>query len=131
MVGSRLTTWRSAANAPERIQNLLMMVGAFVCCNGLLDGCPALPTESNCSQDTPHILQTTVRARESFDDYPVGAIRHPCGFQHWLIVYVRIPACNTPGLHAHKAVAYVIPVHGIARDFKTMDARLPLLITKH
>jgi hypothetical protein len=31
-----LTTWRSAANAPDEIQNALMMLGAFVCCNGLL-----------------------------------------------------------------------------------------------
>ena len=32
----RLTTWRSAANAPDGVQNALMMVGAFGSCNGLL-----------------------------------------------------------------------------------------------
>jgi hypothetical protein len=36
MLGRGITTWRSAANAPEGVQNALMMRGAFVCCNGLL-----------------------------------------------------------------------------------------------
>jgi len=39
-IGCRLTTWRSAANAPERISDQLMMAGAFVSCNGVL-GCAA------------------------------------------------------------------------------------------
>jgi hypothetical protein len=36
--GGGLTTWRSAANAPDGVQNALMMVGAFGSCNGLLGG---------------------------------------------------------------------------------------------
>jgi hypothetical protein len=32
----RLTSWRSAANAPDGVQNALMMLDAFVCCNGVL-----------------------------------------------------------------------------------------------
>jgi hypothetical protein len=36
MRGCDLTTWHSVANAPDGIQNALMMVGAFVNCNGLL-----------------------------------------------------------------------------------------------
>jgi hypothetical protein len=35
---SRLTTWRSAANAPDKKQSALMMRGAFGCCNGVLGG---------------------------------------------------------------------------------------------
>ena len=31
-----LTTWRSAANAPDKYQNTMTLSGAFVCCNGVL-----------------------------------------------------------------------------------------------
>jgi hypothetical protein len=34
--GGGLTTWRSAANAPDEYQNPMTIVGAFVSCNGLL-----------------------------------------------------------------------------------------------
>jgi hypothetical protein len=39
-----LTSWRSAANAPDGYQNALMMLGACVCCNGVL-GSRAVQTE--------------------------------------------------------------------------------------
>jgi hypothetical protein len=35
-IGCGLTTWRSAANAPDEYLNSMIMLGAFVCCNGVL-----------------------------------------------------------------------------------------------
>ena len=32
-----LTSWRSAANAPDEYQDVMTIDGAFVCCNGMLD----------------------------------------------------------------------------------------------
>jgi len=31
-----LTSWRSAANAPDEYQGAMIMLGAFVSCNGML-----------------------------------------------------------------------------------------------
>jgi len=36
MLRRGLTTWRSAANAPDGSQDVMTIDGAFVCCNGLL-----------------------------------------------------------------------------------------------
>jgi hypothetical protein len=36
MVVSGLTTWRSAANAPDGVQDVMTIDGAFVSCNGAL-----------------------------------------------------------------------------------------------
>ena len=40
MIGRGLTSWRSAANAPDEYQNASTIVGAFGSCNGVLDRPP-------------------------------------------------------------------------------------------
>jgi hypothetical protein len=40
-----ITSWRSAANAPDEYQNACTILGAFVCCNGMLDRPPCTTTK--------------------------------------------------------------------------------------
>ena len=64
---SGLTSWRSAANAPDEYQNAMTIVGAFVCCNGGLAR----------RRDRPYLA--TNATRDPLADYAEQQPRDPNG----------------------------------------------------